>query len=358
VKKSSALLAISVITLLLVSLLSACAAPEPAPAPSPAPAPAPAPTPAPAPAEKVTLRLVIPMPPGDQVTMAHERMSQRILDRTGGKYEIKVFPGEQLAKIPEYLDAVRTGAVEMASVGAGIFSGMDQILSEVPMLYNNVRANAAATRPVTELYNNYVFLPKLNQYGIACYTTGALELHSQVPVKVKADWKGLLVGASNPEVAALAESLGASPVVVMWTDTYAALEKGTVDAAFNSTQWIIVGGLTDVSSYVTLFYPTPTFLVININLDVWNKIPKDMQSIITEEAWKACDEINQIHFEAETKDKEILTGLGMEVYNLPKAERDIWKEAVRPYVEKKLSDLGEAGAKIKQIADEANAAYP
>jgi len=37
------------------------------------------------------------------------------------------------------------------------------------------------------------------------------------------------------------------------------LEKGVVDAVFNSTQWFIVGGLTDVSSYATLFYAVPTF---------------------------------------------------------------------------------------------------
>jgi len=109
---------------------------------------------------------------------------------------------------------------------------------------------AAAQRPTVDLYTE-VFEKKLNQKGLSSAYTGALEICSTKPLKVKDDWKGILVGAINPESAALAESLGASPVVVMWTDSYAALEKGIVDACFNGIQWMIVAHLSDVSSYVS-----------------------------------------------------------------------------------------------------------
>jgi TRAP-type C4-dicarboxylate transport system substrate-binding protein len=284
-------------------------------------------------------------------------MGKRFYERTGGQYEIKVYPGEQLAKIPEYLDAVRTGVVEMFCAGWGIYAGAHPGLVEMPMFYNNVRANAAATRPTTDLYNE-IFEQKFNQKGLSCFTTSALDIGSKKPIKVLEDWDGLLVGAINPECAALATALGASPVVVVWTESYSALEKGVVDACFNGTQWNIIARLTDVSSYMTLFYGVPTFFGYTINLDIWKEMPEDMQDMLIEEAWNSADEMNAAHIEADTVDAEILTSMGMEVYRLPTEERERWKAAVQPYVDKKLADLGDFGVRLQQIADKANAENP
>jgi TRAP-type C4-dicarboxylate transport system substrate-binding protein len=331
------LFSISVITCLIAGLAISCGAATPE--------------------KKVILRLVTPTPVGDKLTVATEEFAQRFYERTDGWYEIKVYPGEQLAKIPEYLDAVRTGVVEMAHVGWGIFGGLDPRLAEIPMLYNNGQAIAAAQRPTVDLYGN-IFEEKLNQKALSSAYTGALEISSKKPLKTMEDWKGLLVGAINPESAALAESLGASPVVVMWTDAYGALEKGTVDACFNGLQWMIVSQLSDVSSYVTRFYGLPPFYGLTINLDIWNDMPKGMQDILIEEAWKMSEEITERQLTDELEEKEILSGMGMEVYDLPKAERERWKAAVAPYVDKKLDDMGEFGDKIREIAEKANADNP
>ena len=338
-------LTIVVVTSVLLGLVVSCAEPEPEP------------TPAPAPKEPVILRLTIPSPAGDKLTVNAEELGQRFSERTNGAYQIKVYPGEQLVKVPETMDAVRTGAVEMASIGLGIFAGLDPGLAEVPLLYDNVRANAAACRPSIELYNE-ILMGKMNQIALAAYTTGAQEMISKKPVKTLEDWKGLLVGATNPEGAALATSLGASPVVIMWTECYSNLEKGVVDCVLTSTQWTLISGLTDVADYVTMFYATPTFNTYLLNLDVWNKMPKNVQDILIEEAWRVSDEMANIHINLEKEDIDTLTSMGMDVYILPKAERDKWKEAVKPYVDEKLAGLGDFGAKIRQIAEKANADNP
>ncbi len=338
-----------IVTSVLLSLVVSCAEPEPEPAPAPAPAPAPK--------EPVILRLTIPTPAGDKLTVNAEELGQRFSDRTDGAYQIKVYPGEQLVKVPETMDAVRTGAVEMASIGLGIFAGLDPGLAEVPMLYNNVRANAAACRPSMELYNE-ILMGKMNQIGLAAYTTGAQEMISKKPVKTLEDWEGLLIGATNPEGAALSTSLGASPVVIMWTECYSNLEKGVVDAVLTSTQWTIISGLADVADYVTMFYASPTFNTYLLNLDVWNEMPKDVQDILIEEAWRVSDEMSAVHINLEEEDKDTLTSLGIEVYTVPKAERDKWVAAVKSYVDEKLASLGDFGAKIRQIAEKANADNP
>jgi len=335
-KKLALLLTLTVAAILLTGLGISCAGEERA-----------------TPENPMILRLTIPTPAGDKLTVNAEELAKALSDRTNGAYQIQVFPGEQLVKVPETMDAVRTGTVEMASIGLGIFAGLDPGLAEIPMLYNNVRANAAACKPSADLYNE-ILEKKLNQKALAIYTTGAQEMISTKPVKTLADWKGLLVGATNPETAALASSLGASTVVIPWTECYSNLEKHVVDSVMTSTQWTMISGLNDVASYVTLFYSTPTFNTYLINLDAFNKMPKDVQNILIEEAWKAADKMAAVHIQAESEDKALLEGMGMDVYVLPKAERDKWVAAVKPYVDQKLADLGDFGKKLKEIADKAN----
>lgn len=339
-KKLTLLLPLMIAVLLISSLAVACAGPKGA-----------------TPEDPMILRLTIPTPAGDKLTVNAEELAQRFSERTNGAYQIKVYPGEQLVKVPETMDAVRSGTIEMASIGLGIFAGLDPGLAEVPLLYDNVRANAAACRPSVELYNE-ILEEKLNQVALASYTTGAQELISTKPVKTLADWKGMLIGATNPESAALAKALGASPVVIPWTECYSNLEKGVVDAVLTSTQWAMISGLNDVASHVTRFYSTPTFNTYLINLDYFNDMPKDVQDILIEEAWKAADDMSAAHIQSGIDDKEILEGLGMEVYDLPKAERDKWVAAVKSYVDEKLANLGDFGKELKDIADKANAANP
>jgi TRAP-type C4-dicarboxylate transport system substrate-binding protein len=356
VKRLSILFFVSVIILLVISLVISCA---PSPTPSPSPSPSPTPSPSPSPKEPVLLRLVVPAPPGDPLTVKDENLAARFNERAGGEYEIKVYPGETLVKIPEYLDGVRTGAVEMSDVAWGIYTGADPRLgvTEVPFLFDNVRASAAAQEALVELYDP-IYQEKFNQKCLASLTTGAMELCGKKPVKTLEDWKGLLVGAISPMMSGMIEALGGAPVPVMWTELYTNLEKGVIDATLQSNHGQIALKITDVAPYNTTFYGTSGQNAYNINLDVWNAMPKNIQDILVEEVKAAAQEGNDMFIKWFDEDPGALKDLGVTVYMLPKAERDRWEEACRPYTEKQLSDVGEFGQKVKQIADQANAENP
>ena len=303
----------------------------------------------------VTLRLAIPNPPGDELTLNAEQFAAAVTRKTHGTYKVRVFPGETMVKVPETYDAVRQGAVEMSVVGMGIFEGLHPALAEYPMSYDGIDANVAATKPLVELFSREIFEKFLNMKGLASYTTGAQELISKRPVKTLEDWKGLLVGTGNPQGSMLATALGAAPVTIFWTDFYSGLSKGTVDAALNSMRSDVVYKLTDSARYVTLFYAQPTFLSFNVNLDVWKKMPPSVRQIVLEESQSACDAMNAYQTKAwKETDRKALTDLGAQIYDVPKAERDRWKSVVQPHTDRKIAALGDLGVKIKQIMDRAN----
>jgi TRAP-type C4-dicarboxylate transport system substrate-binding protein len=312
----------------------------------------------PKPKETIVLRLVVPSPPGDMLTVKDEELAARFSERTGGEYEIKVYAGEQLVHIPEYLDAVRTGAVEMMDVGWGIYGGADPRLSvhETPFLFNNIRAHASAQDDLVELFDP-VFR-KFNQTALTSFTTDSMVYFGTKPLRTMEDWNGLLVGAISPPIAGMITSLGGSPVTIMWTDLYSNLEKGVIDAAQTSTQGIINLKLTDVTSDITIFFGSAGQNGYTINLDVWNAMPQRIQDILLEETKQTAATMGETFIRLHDEDVETLRDLGIDVYILPKAEQDRWKEACSPFIEEQLSAAGDFGVKVKQIADEANSKFP
>jgi TRAP-type C4-dicarboxylate transport system substrate-binding protein len=337
-KRSYVLLFVSVIVILVTSLVASCA---------------------PKSQEAVVIRISVAQPAGDPLAANFEEMAKRINERTGGEYIAKVYPGEQLVKMMESLDAVRTGAIEMISgVPYPAFAGIEPKLGELMMLFNNYSATAdAALEPdFIELYDE-IFL-KFNQHALSVLASDVPQLLSNKQVKTLEDWKGCLIGVPAPVAADFATLMGAAPVVVSWTDYYSALEKGVVDGILGGTNQMRAAKLTDVGKYVTLFDAYGVFMGHNINLDVWNRMPKRIQNIFIEEtAWSAqtlADLLKSIF----AKDVEDLTALGCDVYVLPAAERDRWRALTDPYLNKQLSEMGEFGQKMQQIADKVNANNP
>jgi TRAP-type C4-dicarboxylate transport system substrate-binding protein len=341
VRRLSVLLSVSLIVLLVIGLAISCT------------------TQSPSPEEPKVLRLVMGPPPGDPQITETEAMAKRFYERTNGEYQIEIHTGETLLKTAEYIDGVRTGAVEMTAAGWGIYAGADPRLGiiEIPFLFTNVQAVAAAGEACSELLDP-VFQEKFNQKVLGPYTTGGFELISTRPVKTLEDWQGLMVGAITPVMSGLAQALGGSPIVVMWIDLYSNLEKGVIDATLIPTQGALASRLNDVASNVTIFYACSGVMGYTINLDVWKAMPKPTQDILLEEAQQTCKTLNDLAIRMHDEDIAEFEALGIDVYILPKAERDRWVEQFQPSIDEQISGLGEFGQKIKQIANEVNAEFP
>ena len=71
------------------------------------------------PEETKVLRLAVPWPPGDPVTVNIEEFIAAFNEKADGKYVIELHTGESLVKIGDSMDAVRTGAVEMVGFAVG-----------------------------------------------------------------------------------------------------------------------------------------------------------------------------------------------------------------------------------------------
>ena len=307
----------------------------------------------------VILRLVVPTPAGDMLTVKDQDLADNFNRRANGRYEIRVYPGESIVRVPEYLDAVRVGAVEMADTAWGIYAGHDKRLGamEMPFLFNNINASIAATEKLLPIYDD-LLSKKFNQKALALFAIGGMEIISTRPVKTFADWKGLMTGAINPQISAMTRELGGAPVVVMWTDLYTSLQKKVIDAGLSNSHQMLTFSLTDVCSNVSIFYGASGWQGYSINMKVWEKMPERIKDILIDEAPKAARKMHSEFLRLHGEDIENLKMKGIKVHLIPSEERAAWAEKLQPYIEKEISAMGVFGQKIKMIADEVNFKYP
>jgi TRAP-type C4-dicarboxylate transport system substrate-binding protein len=311
-------------------------------------------------AAAVVLRAGYTWPAGDDISNGIQALADGFNARTGGKYIIETHPGESIVKMNETMDAVRTGAVEIGGYPSGPFSGLDPIFAaaEMPFLYNTAEGDAAAQVGLMSSYSA-IMEKKFNQKAISGWTVLGLEICSVNQIKTLADWKGLLIQSISPQNAKMESLLGASPVSMTFPEAYQAMQKKIVSATMQSTSMVGMFKLYEVAKFETIGYLMPAAMLVSINLDAYNKLPKDVQAILVEEGLKAQINANDFMVKRYASNLPALEKFGMTVYKLPKAERDSWKAQVQPYIDELFSQMDPTfAAKVKSIANEANAKYP
>lgn len=336
-KRLSVLLSILVTFLLVISLVISCPKPE----------------------KPVVLRLAESLSPADM--WLPDAFAERFNQRTEGKYVIEVHYFEELVSLPEMVDAVRTGAVEMAGFPLPPFASLDKRfgVSEIPFLFNNIRASHASLESFLPMYSE-ILEKDFNQKVLSLSVVSPLDpVCAKRPIMKLGDWDGLLVQSISPPTAAVIEALGGSPVPIPFVEAYSSLQKGVVDATIQSSaDFVIPYKLYEVADYITLCNLMLPHTAVTVNLDVWNSLPGDIQDILLEEGLRYGEEKSEDTMKKASSAAELLAEQGMEVFVLDMTERDRWREALRPYIKQTIADIGEFGQKAVQAAEEANSKFP
>jgi TRAP-type C4-dicarboxylate transport system substrate-binding protein len=286
-------------------------------------------------------------------------MADNINKRTNGQCKVELFWSDSLVPMFESMDAVRTGSAEMATFPFGPYGGVDPRFasSEMPLYYNTIEAQVEAQAALMPAYSG-VFEEKFNQKALTVRSIIPLNPgNSKRPIKTVDDWKGLLVQTISPAMSQFIEKLGAVGAPASPIDVYELLQKGTVDATVQSLGKYYEAKLWEVCKYLTNAEFISASAVTTINMDTWNKLPKDIQDIILDEAKTAEAEINRLTLKIYYTYLDELNK-NMEVYNLPKAEREKWQAALQPVVDEMYEKMGSFADQVKKTAEDANNKYP
>src|SRR5215470_16473365 len=222
----------------------------------------------------------------DTLYGASEVFAKAVAEATDNKFQIQTFAAGEIVPALQALDAVTKATVEMCHSASYYHVGKDPTFAfgtGVPFGLNARMQNAwVHFGGGMELMN--AFYKKYNVYAIACGNTGCqMGGWFRKEIKTPEDFRGLKFRIGGYAGRVL-QKLGCVPQQVAGGDIYAALEKGTIDAA----EW--VGpydderlGLQKVAQHY--YYPgwwegcANGFLFINSAK--WAELPKVYQDMMT-----------------------------------------------------------------------------
>lgn len=253
-------------------------------------------------------------PAGNFHSKGAQVFADRVKEATNGEVDIVLHPGAALGfKGPELLRSVAEGQLAIAEVPTGMVEGDAPVLALTAQPF--ISSNAFEQRLLYQLAKpTYAkILKKFNQITLYTSVWPFSGIYTQRLIKSEADLKGLKMRVYDGTGLAFGKATGIAARKMPFSEVYPAMKAGLLDSMYTSS----VSGV-DAKAWEVLKYFTPINIVgpvnmINVNLDRWNKIPKNTQEKILEIATQMEDEMWELAADMDRKSRATLVENGMTI---------------------------------------------
>src|SRR5690349_17468864 len=225
------------------------------------------------------------VPATHPITLRMQEAAAKILEESGGRLEIRLFPNNQLGGDTDMLAQLRSGALEMFTLSGNILS----TLSKPTSLYGVAYAFADYKKvwdAVDGELGKYmrgvidklgiVAMEKLWDNGFRQITT------STHPINTPEDLKGFKIRVPvSPQWTSLFKAFGASPTSINFNEVYSALQTKIVDGQENALQLIEIAKLYEVQKYVSITNHMWDGFFFLVNGRAWSRLPPPIQEVVT-----------------------------------------------------------------------------
>jgi TRAP-type transport system periplasmic protein len=272
-----------------------------------------------------------------------EKFAELVKEKSGGKIEIKLFPGGTLGGDVQTVSALQGGVIEMTVLNAGILANNAKQFGAVdlPFLFNS---GEEADKVMDGPFGSGLMklLPDTGLVGLAYWDLGFRNLtNNRHPVNKLEDIKGLKIRTiQSPIPIDLFNTLGANAVPLPYTELYTALETGTVDGQENPSANILNAKFYEVQKYMTLTRHQYNPQIVLVSKKVWDGLNDEEKAVLQSSATEARDYQRKVSREADAKAIEEIRKTGMQVNELSPEETQKLREAVKPVVEKFTAGIG------------------
>ena len=207
-----------------------------------------------------------------------ERWKKEVEKRTGGKVSINTYPGGTLLGAKDMKDGVVAGSADIGNLCQAYQPGRFIIsnATALPLGIPNARVGSLV---LWELYKKYQPKAFGDVKVLTMFATAPSNIMSKIPIRNLEDLKGVSLRASGG-AAQILKSWGANQIGMPMSATPEALQKGTVQGLFSSLEVLKDFKFAELCKYVTMV-DTPIYpFAVVMNMDKWNKLPKDVQKVL------------------------------------------------------------------------------
>jgi TRAP-type C4-dicarboxylate transport system substrate-binding protein len=274
---------------------------------------------------------------------------------SNGKVKFSLLAGA--APDPELYDVVAKGAFDMSMNPIMFNSGRFPTLEAftLPVIGTQCRHPSKAANELVKMYPDIAKKEFADTHLLAvwCATQsppGISFTTVNKPLRKLEDFKGMKMGIYGDWGTKVVVALGGAPVAVPPPAVYESLQRKIVDGSGCDPEMLDSGKIYEVVKYwhYLNFQFVPFFWVMSNN--AWNKLPADIQQIITEKAALMADRVDADFRDSTTRALDIgVKKYGMEVIDYTNDELNRWRAAQAPVIDEYKATLKAKGLDADKI---------
>ncbi|MBI4330143.1 MAG: TRAP transporter substrate-binding protein DctP [Chloroflexi bacterium] len=235
----------------------------------------------PAATETITLKAVTAFPTNNPDLFVVPYFIDKIEKGTQGRVKVNWMGGPEVIPTNDQPDAIRKGIIEM--------------WPHYPFSYRKPLVPAATSQGLSQLTPweerdsgafalwGEIFAKQLNTKYLGRPSSAPFRLWTNFKFEKLSDFKGKVFRVA-PIYMPFIQALGASGMALPPAEIYGAVEKKVVDGFIWGEFGATGLGLHEVTRYRLAMTFGQTDTGMDVNLDVWNKLPKDVQNVMSEAA--------------------------------------------------------------------------
>lgn len=290
-------------------------------------------------------------------TAIDKEMFQRIEEQTNGKVKVDQYYDGTLVEPTEWYEELLRGTADIVQGPVGSERERFSLDYAIAFFNYGITDLKALLDFTHELWENTPSMQE--QYKdvvpLTRFSAGTTWIHTvNKPIRSIDDFKGLNLKVADDASTELVKALGANPIRLPISETYGALEKGTIDGVITGADPLKSFNFAEVVKYSTeLPYISPWIYSKVMNKETYEQLPADVQQVIMDNAKWFEEQL------VEALEKEIEEGLaltkekGNEVITLSPEETERVLSLLEDIAKKVAADLDSKGLEGTQLFEKA-----
>ena len=304
--------------------------------------------------QKMILRYAETNGAKDERALASEHFAELVKEKTNGRIEIQIYPGGQLGKTKEVVQALQLGAIDMCNEppsnlkNLGCNVGYLDIIS-LPFIFRDVdHAVAVMDGEFGQKLSEDINKSGFGVIALDHFVAGGRNFYATKPITKLSDMKGMKIRVqSAPLYIDTVTAFGASATPLDNSEVYSALQTGVIDGAENPVKGYLNNKFYEVAKYFSwsnyLIQPSTMF----ISEITWNRLSDAYKAIFKECAKETTEWFQELTAsKLEGQIQELVNG-GVIFCDLE--DYDTWVAAVEPVYAKYAAGYEDLVEQIRSV---------
>ncbi|MCG8339355.1 MAG: TRAP transporter substrate-binding protein [Proteobacteria bacterium] len=292
-------------------------------------------------------------------SMGAQRFADRVKEATNGQLIIRLHPGAALGfKGPELLRAVAEGQLAVSEIPTGMVEGDAPILALTaqPFISTNSFEQRLLYQLAKPTYRKV--LKKFNQFTLYTSIWPFSGIYTQRAITSVSDLKGLKMRVYDGTGLAFGKLTGIAARKMPFSEVYPAMKAGLLDSMYTSSVSGVDAKSWEILDYFTRINILGPVNMINVNLDAWNKLPRNIQRTVQEIAGQMEDEMWNLAGDMDRNSTKTLKEKGVKVLEVNRKFRveldEVGVKLRNQWVKKAGKDAKEIISLYNQITERRN----